>query len=58
MRIIDYKKAKNEALKAMVEFEKMGDKKMANNYLNLAAHIQSIRTSVHSKCLPKDTTII
>ena len=45
---IDYIKARDEALAAMVEFRKMGDDKMAMAYLNLAAHIQSIRTDIES----------
>ena len=44
--VIDYKKARDEAIAAMVEFRKMGDDKMANAYLNLAAHIQAIRTDI------------
>ena len=42
-KAIDYKKLRDEAIAAMVEFRKMGDNEMANAYLNLAAHIVKIR---------------
>ena len=45
-KAVDYIKARDEALAAMVEFRKMGDDKMANAYLNLAVHIQAIRTDI------------
>ena len=48
-RVIDYIEARDESLKAMVEVRKMGDDKMANAYLNLAAHIQAIRTDIPSQ---------
>ena len=49
MKIINYKKARNEALEAMFEFRKMGDDKMADAYLNLAVHIESTRTDIQTK---------
>ena len=55
-KVIDYKKARDEALAAMVEFKKLGDNKMANAYLNLAAHIQAIRTDIEP-IITSDTII-
>ena len=45
-KAIDYKKARDEALAAMIKFKRLGDDKMAEAYLNLAAHINVIRTDI------------
>jgi len=43
---IDYKKQRDEALKAVIMFRKMGDKEMANNYLDLAVRLNQLRTDI------------
>ena len=55
-KAIDYIKARDEALAAMIEFRKLGDNKTANAYLNLAAHIQAIRTDIEP-IITSDTLI-
>ena len=57
-KAIDYKKLRDEAIAAMVEFRKMGDNEMANAYLNLAAHIVKIRTEIDPVNIPKDSSLI
>ena len=44
--VIDYKAERDKALKAMVEFQKLGDAKMAEAMLNLAVHINNLRTEI------------
>ena len=58
IKVIDYKKARDEALDTMIYFKKLGNEKMALAYLNLAAHIQSIRTEIDPLELPKNARLI
>ena len=55
---IDYKKLRDEAIAAKVEFRKMGNNEMAEAYLNLAAHIVKIRTEIDPVNIPKDSSLI
>ena len=45
-KVIDYKKERDKALEAMVEFRKLGDDKSAELMLNLAVHINNLRTEI------------
>lgn len=45
-KIIDWKKERDKALDAMVAFRKLGDMRMADECLKLAAHINMIRTEI------------
>ena len=58
IKVIDYKKLRDEAIEAMIKFRKMGDMELANHYFTLAAHIQSIRTDIDTMKLPKDNSLI
>ncbi|HEC64018.1 MAG TPA: hypothetical protein ENI23_01850 [bacterium] len=46
IRVIDYKKERDDALKSMVWFKKIGDDKMAEAYLNLAVRLNQLRTDI------------
>lgn len=46
MKVINYKEERDKALGYMVEFSKLGDKKMADEMLKLAVHINRLRTEI------------
>ena len=57
-KAIDYKKLRDEAMEAFVQFRKMGNNEMAEAYLNLAAHIVKVRTEIDPVNIPKDSSLI
>ena len=57
-KAIDYKKLRDEAIEAFVQFRKMGNNEMAEAYLNLAAHIVKVRTEIDPVNIPKDSSLI
>ena len=58
MKAIDYKKLRDEAIEAMIQFRKMGDDKMAEAYFNLAVHINNNRIYIDPIEIPKDATLL
>ena len=54
----DYKKQRDKALRAMVKFSKLGDKKMAEAYLNLAVEFNNLRTVIEPIKMPAGYKLI
>jgi hypothetical protein len=57
-KLIDYKKARDEALDNMVKFKELGDSEKAEQFLNMAVHINNLFIHPEPMILPKDCSLI